>query len=295
MARLSRLRDDPVALLDERDHVVDDAVGKPAVGLNRGIEAPAWRPGCSRCPGCSRRCGGCRCRGRPGRRGRRHDLIGRSGLVRVPVGHHDDHRLGFALRDQVVHDLDGAPVGRPCVFVAAGAVQQIEDRVGDLGVFVAGRRVDVEPAREIQRRGLVPDLRQRAVRNVVDFVQIAAGPGNDQDVLETRAVPVEAGDAAIEHRNAVDDERIGVQLGLQRADGNRPDALFVLRHRDRLAGGPFAVEGDRRGVRRREAECHAGVGKDLRRPGSLGALLGEQRGGHQHQCGGKAKTSDLHE
>ena len=70
---------------------------------------------------------------------------------------------------------------------------------------------------------------------------------------------VQAGDALLDHRvlrvdraDAVDGERVAVEVGRQRADGERPDALVVLGHLAALA--EVAGDGDLVGLRGVDAE-----------------------------------------
>ena len=49
--------------------------------------------------------------------------------VGVAVGHHHDHRLGLALGNEVLHDLNHSSALRPRTLVAADPMQQIQHRV----------------------------------------------------------------------------------------------------------------------------------------------------------------------
>ena len=52
-----------------------------------------------------------------------------SGLVGVTIGHHHDHRFGFAGIDQVIHNGWGYTQRGPGIFVPSPAVQQVEYRI----------------------------------------------------------------------------------------------------------------------------------------------------------------------
>ena len=70
----------------------------------------------------------------------------------MSVGRHDDHRLGFGRRDQIVQEelCIAAPLRvfrRPCGIIVATAVVQVKDWVPGAGVAVIIRRqVDVHSA-----------------------------------------------------------------------------------------------------------------------------------------------------
>src|SRR5581483_4675443 len=58
----------------------------------------------------------------------------------VAERHHDKHRLGFALGNQVIHDDVGAADRAPSTGIVAVAVKQVEHRIALLGVRVIARR-----------------------------------------------------------------------------------------------------------------------------------------------------------
>ena len=68
-------------------------------------------------------------------------------LIRIAVRHDDEHRLGLAGRDQVVHDHAGAAHVVPGIFIATGAVQEVEHGVARGAGFITGGRVDEHAAR----------------------------------------------------------------------------------------------------------------------------------------------------
>src|SRR5690606_32940378 len=87
------------------------------------------------------------------RAGRRHeaaraeDGAALAGLRRVQVVHHDDHRDGLPLGDQVVEDDVDVALPVPAGLVLTPAVEQVEHRIASAGVrVVVGRRVDVGAA-----------------------------------------------------------------------------------------------------------------------------------------------------
>ena len=100
------------------------------------------------------------------RRRREHVAFGAVVLLGSTIGHDDDHRHGFAVGDQVVHDHLGLAEPMPLGFVAADAVQKIEHGILLAG-RVIGRRVHVHVADGADGLGVVLDHLQLAVRNVV--------------------------------------------------------------------------------------------------------------------------------
>ena len=260
-----------------------------------GAAAPAAAAGGS--ARCARGAGGARtCAARRGHRHRALDPRRRTEpgghlLVAVAVGHDHDHRLRLLVGDQAVHDQAGAAHVEPRVLVAAGAVQQVQHRVGLLAVFVAGGRVDVHAPLELQRRRVVPHHVHVAVRDVADLVVLRERPVDEEDVRVPGAVPADVGVARVERRDAVHREGVAPQLRRQRSDGGGPHAVGVLHHLDGPALGPVAAEGDLGGVRRAQAERHGVVRLDFgrhdarqglhARPGSrslAGGARGRRRG-----------------
>ncbi len=209
----------------------------------------------------------------------------------IDVLHHDDHRPGPALRNQAVHDLRQAAEAGPRLLVGAAAGMQVEHRVAAGSRFIAGRRIDVGPARHLQRWRGIPHQMQFAVRDArVVLVQRGCRPGDDEDARQALAVAVAVDIGGIERPNAVHRERVLPEFGRERPDRRRPDTLRVFLHGD-AAVRPVAVEGHLGGLRRRQTEGYAAIGVDLGRyeggvPGRpRGRRLAEERGGRRQREG----------
>ena len=95
--------------------------------------------------------------------------------VRVPGGHHHDHRLRLLRGDQVVEDEARAADRRPGLVGVAGAVQQVEHRILLRARLVARRRVDVHAPELAERRRIVGHGRDRAVRHLLRVEDVRAG------------------------------------------------------------------------------------------------------------------------
>ena len=67
-------------------------------------------------------------------------------VVLVHIGHHDDAGLGFSACPEAVGRLVHFSFPDPGGFVAAGSVQQVQDRVATVGLIVVCREVDNDPA-----------------------------------------------------------------------------------------------------------------------------------------------------
>jgi hypothetical protein len=119
---------DRIARLDERNQVTDQLALERRVGLElHGHRSAAAAARASRPRTAAARTAA-------GEQRRR--------LVRrAPVRHHDDHRYGFPVGNQVVEDRTGGSWAGPMRLVAADAVQQIEHGV-PLVRRIAGRQVD---------------------------------------------------------------------------------------------------------------------------------------------------------
>ena len=91
------------------------------------------------------------------------------------VGHDDDHGDGLAVGDEVIEEIAWVGEALPFGFVAADAVEEVEDGVA-LGGGVAGRRVDVEFAGGADGFGFVGDEFELSVREgVADGVPALVG------------------------------------------------------------------------------------------------------------------------
>ena len=90
----------------------------------------------------------------------------------VAVGHHHNHWHSLACSDEVVHDLRGSAKVTPSRFVATVAMQQIHHR--ELLLAVVGcRQINRHATLLSQRGAIVPNTRQRAMRNIVHLIKVA--------------------------------------------------------------------------------------------------------------------------
>src|SRR5580765_7854036 len=103
----------------------------------------------------------------------RGSRVGGTRTTDAAIFHHDDERLCFSLRDQVVHDEASVALAAPAGFVLAAAVLEVEYRVTFAGVLVVvRRRVNVDMARLVARLRKVIQLAKLAVRHVFERVEV---------------------------------------------------------------------------------------------------------------------------
>src|ERR1035438_9175110 len=115
---------DGIGLLDKRNQVIEEVLGKGIVVGTNGHQ--------------------------------RHHAA--AGSWNMAVGHDDDHVLQFALGIEVVEDqVDLAGAGPGNVVIAA-TVQQVENRQLALDIFKIGRQIDMHPAFGVERGGVVDYL-----------------------------------------------------------------------------------------------------------------------------------------
>jgi hypothetical protein len=160
----------------------------------------------------------------------------------MAVRHHDDHRPGAPGGDQVVEDLHGPAETRPFPFVAAIAVQQVEHGIPRLRRLVSRRRVHQHPPLEPEGRRLVPNGRERAVRDVAVLVERRLGARHEEQVLDAKAIAQDIVVLGIDGRDAVHQEPIRPEFGSQGTRRRRPDSAGILRHRDARAVRPVAAD-----------------------------------------------------
>lgn len=154
-------------------------------------------------------------------------------LAGIAVGHDDDHRLGLALRDEVVHDLCGTTEVGPCFLVAACSVEEVEDRVLLLALLIACGGVDGEATLLHAERGAgVPDLADVAVGDVLYGVEVALLTGDDEDAAEAGDVARLEAVVGVGHGEAIDDEAIAIEFRGKGLGGEGPHAVLILRHGD---------------------------------------------------------------
>ena len=156
--------------------------------------------------------------------------LARTSLLRdVTVGHHHQHRLGFALSNQVVENLGCTSQLAPGILVATDTVQQVEYRILLTAGFVAGRGVNGETTGEASCRTLVPHLTNGAMSHLVDLVEVGTLVATNQQYAE-QVVDV----ADVIHIQRVDNlytihnHIIGIKLGLQRFGRETPYTFLVL-------------------------------------------------------------------
>ena len=115
--------------VDVGDHLVDENMLERRVGHGESPSSPGSaragppRPAAPGAPGLTGR-------GRPATAARpRHGHRRPRRLRDIAIGDHDEEWLGFAFRDQVVHDQAGVALPAPAVFIFTRAVLQIQHRI----------------------------------------------------------------------------------------------------------------------------------------------------------------------
>ena len=156
--------------------------------------------------------------------------LARTSLLRdVTVGHHHQHRLGFALSNQVVENLGCTSQFAPGILVATDTMQQVEYRIRLTAGFVAGRGVNGETTGEAGSRTLVPNLTNGAMSHLVNLIKVGALVATNQQYAE-QVVDV----ADVIHIQRVDNlytihnHIIGIKLGLQGVGRETPNTFLVL-------------------------------------------------------------------
>jgi len=89
--------------------------------------------------------------------------------------HHDHHRLGFLVGNQIVDDEARAAHRRPRVIRVPSAVQQIKDGVLLRAGFIAGRCVHVHAPEFVQAFRIISHAGNGAMRHVLGLHKIGAG------------------------------------------------------------------------------------------------------------------------
>lgn len=151
----------------------------------------------------------------------------------VAVWHHEDHRPGLVLGDEVVHDVVGAHVDDPVGVVAAPAVQEVQNGVSTMATVVAGRRVDLHLALGVGEVGVVADGRPGAVRNRCVVCHVVCCRAGDKDITPGRGRS--GPDVAVRGIGdvyAIENEAVPVPVRRERTDGYRPDAAGAFGHRN---------------------------------------------------------------
>jgi hypothetical protein len=193
-----------------------------------------------------------------------------TGAVDVTGRHHDDHRLRFVCRDQIVEDEAGASDRGPRIIHVARAVKQIENGVALAVHLVSGRRVHMHAPDAAKRRRVVVNGGHGAVRHVLGIEHIRAG--NDRKAVDGGVGLAGVRIARVDDRHAIHDEDVAVRAGRHRPERSRPDAIGVFGQ----LGRSHAAATDARDVAGapqfdglrgwgENAEGDAPIGADLRR------------------------------
>ena len=209
--------------------------------------------------------------------------IGGSGLLgRIPVGHHEDHRLRLAGGDQVVENLGGSAEVQPGILVAGIPVQKVENGIALLAVLVSRRGVDVHPAAHPEFGAVVPARGDGAVRDVLHAVQVAFLSADDEvvhparDVFHHRIVEVQDG-------LPVHGQTVEIHLGGQRGRGVGPYSVDLPERGRALHEFARHLDRDGLGIAVTESDTVVRVDGD---PGDL-LLLGEGRRAEKRKDGKK--------
>ena len=157
-------------------------------------------------------------------------------LRSIAIGHHHNHRLCLALRNQIIQNLRGSAKRSPRFLVAALAVEQVEHRVALAGGFVAGRGVNRDAALHSQRRAIVPPFRHRAMWHIVHTIQIGLRAGHDKNAKHRGNVANHIHIARVGHLGAIHHKIIHIQFRLQHPCGETPHAIGSLHHFGAMVG-----------------------------------------------------------
>ena len=190
-----------------------------------------------------------------------HDLV---------VRHDDDHRQRLAFGNQVVGDEAGAAVDVPGRRQFAAATEQVEHGISAVAVVVR-RRVDIHLALAVEHVRVIDVSRDAAVRNGLGIVVRRAVAMNDDRAVARLVGKTREGVVRIDDGDAVDEELVDIEVGLQRADRQRPEAVGRLVEWDRRVAltdreqDGTTRQRDRFGVGRLEPERHRSIVANLRR------------------------------
>ena len=147
-----------------------------------------------------------------------HDLV---------VRHRDDHRERLAFRNQVVGDEAGTAVEVPPRSQFPAAAEQVQHRIPAVPVVV-GRRIDVHLALAVQDRRAVYVSRDAAMRNRLRVVVRRPVAMDDDGAVSRLIGKTGEGIVRIDDGHAVDKQPIDIEVRLQRANRQRPDAVRAL-------------------------------------------------------------------
>ena len=147
----------------------------------------------------------------------------------VAVGHDDDHRLGFAVGDQIVQDHVGFAGPGPGSFDLTVAMQEVEHGILLRAGLVPRRRVDIEHARRLELLGIVEVHVDSSVADRPLFKNGLLVSRNDKHAGRAPAAQFQVRIRGVRHaQTAVDGVPVGVETRIQRAYRQAPDTLVVL-------------------------------------------------------------------
>ena len=194
----------------------------------------------------------------------------RARAVHVPGGHYDDHRFRAAGCDQVVEDEACATNRRPRIVDVACAVEKVEDWIAIAARLVTRRRVDVHPADAAERRRVVVNRGDSAVRHIFRIEQIRTG--HNGEAVDGRVGLARRRIARVDDGQSIDHEDVAVRARRQRSERRLPDPVSIfrqLRQRDAAAADAGNVAGAPQlhllCGRREDAKRHASIATHLGR------------------------------
>ena len=112
------------------------------------------------------------------------------------------------------------------------AVQQVENGILRLGLGVeAGRRVHVEVALVADDLRLEEVMMDDAVRYFGDIPQLGRRARDLDNVLRLNEIGLDGGVVGVEQEDAIGDECVAVEVGIERAEREAPEAGVIACHR----------------------------------------------------------------
>lgn len=109
-------------------------------------------------------------------------------------------------------------------------MQQVEHGIAFVVVVVARRSIDVHAALGIQRGGAIPNLAYFAVRNILVVFKVGLFAGNEDHAVHAGEARFDNGVPGVRGLHAIHVIAIAVEVGCDRTNCRRPDALVVLGH-----------------------------------------------------------------
>ena len=179
-------------------------------------------------------------------------------LRKVMVGNHavqhdNDHRLGFALRDECVHDEVHLALAYPAGFIFTMTMLEVENREAGLGLgVISGRKVDLEALETVGDLAVKKVYRDRAVRRFgCTIVHVLFG---NLDVVDRLVAAKADEEIAADNSVTIDDDAHGNEPVAHLEGAGEILAFFGERQ---LVSIP--VDRDGRGVGVVEREANAAV------------------------------------